>query len=165
MAVGLFSETAFAAAEYPTEWREDTVFTKDYTFTEQMKRPEAFGKRKITIEKNVTVTFEKGIAVNPNHELTIEGNGTIIAKGVDNCAGIGGSWSGCAAGRIIINGCTVIATNGDNRGAAIGGAFYGGGGYIEISAGGKIKGLAKGTCHVYAYAQSGLYKKVKVTVR
>ena len=30
---------------------------------------------------------------------------------------------------------------------------------------GRIKAVAKGTCYVYAYAQNGLFKKVKVTVR
>ena len=108
-AVGLHSASAFAETEYPLTWEEDIVFSEDYTFTE---RPEAFGKRKITIEENVTVTCEKGIAVNPDHELTIEGEGKLIAKGVEHLAGIGGSWYDCAAGRIIINGCEIIATGG-----------------------------------------------------
>ena len=30
---------------------------------------------------------------------------------------------------------------------------------------GKIKGIRKGTCEIYIYAQNGLYKKVKVTVK
>ena len=30
---------------------------------------------------------------------------------------------------------------------------------------GKIKGIRKGTCTIYVYAQNGLYKKVKVTVK
>lgn len=35
----------------------------------------------------------------------------------------------------------------------------------KVSKTGKIKGLKKGTCYVYAYAQNGLFKKVKVSVR
>lgn len=34
-----------------------------------------------------------------------------------------------------------------------------------VSNKGKIKAKAKGTCYVYAYAQNGVYKKVKVTVK
>ena len=30
---------------------------------------------------------------------------------------------------------------------------------------GKIKGIKKGTCCIYAYAQNGVYKKVTVNVR
>lgn len=30
---------------------------------------------------------------------------------------------------------------------------------------GKIKAVKKGTCYVYAYAQNGIYKKIKVTVK
>jgi hypothetical protein len=30
---------------------------------------------------------------------------------------------------------------------------------------GKIKAQSKGTCYVYAYAQNGVYKKIKVTVK
>ena len=29
----------------------------------------------------------------------------------------------------------------------------------------KFKGLKKGTCYVYAYAQNGIYKRIKVTVK
>ena len=34
-----------------------------------------------------------------------------------------------------------------------------------VSSSGKIKGIAKGTCYIYAYAQNGVYKKIKVTVK
>ena len=34
-----------------------------------------------------------------------------------------------------------------------------------VSKGGKIKGVKKGTCYVYAYAHNGVFKKVKVTVK
>ena len=30
---------------------------------------------------------------------------------------------------------------------------------------GKIKAVGKGSCNVYVYAQNGVYKKVKVTVK
>ena len=29
---------------------------------------------------------------------------------------------------------------------------------------GKLKGVRKGSCYIYAYAQNGLYKRIKVTV-
>ena len=35
----------------------------------------------------------------------------------------------------------------------------------KVSAKGKIKAVGKGTCHVYVYAQNGIYKKVTVTVK
>lgn len=35
----------------------------------------------------------------------------------------------------------------------------------KVTAEGKIKGLKKGTCNIYAYAQNGLMKKIKVTVK
>ncbi len=34
-----------------------------------------------------------------------------------------------------------------------------------VDSSGKIKGVAKGTCYIYAYAQNGVYKKIKVTVK
>ncbi len=33
-----------------------------------------------------------------------------------------------------------------------------------VSRRGKIKAISKGTCYVYAYAQNGVYKKIKVTI-
>ena len=34
-----------------------------------------------------------------------------------------------------------------------------------VSSKGVIKGKAKGTCYIYAYAQNGVYKKIKVLVK
>ena len=34
-----------------------------------------------------------------------------------------------------------------------------------VNRSGRIKGVSKGTCHVYAYAHNGVLKKIKVTVR
>ncbi len=34
-----------------------------------------------------------------------------------------------------------------------------------VTSKGKIKGVSKGTCYVYAYAHNGVYKTVKVTVK
>ena len=34
-----------------------------------------------------------------------------------------------------------------------------------VSSKGKIKGVKKGTCYVYAYAHNGVFKKIKVTVK
>ena len=34
-----------------------------------------------------------------------------------------------------------------------------------VSSKGVIKGIKKGTCYVYAYAQNGMAKKIKVTVK
>ena len=38
-------------------------------------------------------------------------------------------------------------------------------GIATISKKGIIKGVSSGTCHIYAYAQSGAYKKITVTVK
>ena len=35
---------------------------------------------------------------------------------------------------------------------------------VTVTSRGKIKGIKKGTCYIYAYAQNGVYKKIKVTV-
>ena len=35
----------------------------------------------------------------------------------------------------------------------------------KITKKGVVKGVGKGTCFVYAYAQNGVYAKVKVTVK
>jgi len=35
----------------------------------------------------------------------------------------------------------------------------------KVTSKGKIKGIRKGTCYIYAYAQNGVYKKLKVTVK
>ena len=35
----------------------------------------------------------------------------------------------------------------------------------EVTKKGVIKGKSKGTCFIYAYAQNGIYKKIKVTVK
>ena len=34
-----------------------------------------------------------------------------------------------------------------------------------VNKSGKIKGKKKGKCDIYIYAQNGLYKKIKVTVK
>jgi len=34
-----------------------------------------------------------------------------------------------------------------------------------VTKSGKIKAMSKGTCYIYAYAQNGVYKKIKVTVK
>ncbi len=36
---------------------------------------------------------------------------------------------------------------------------------VAVSSTGKIKAVSKGTCYIYCYAQNGVYKKVKVTVK
>lgn len=36
---------------------------------------------------------------------------------------------------------------------------------IATVSGGKIKAQKKGTCYIYVYAQSGAFKKIKVTVK
>ena len=34
-----------------------------------------------------------------------------------------------------------------------------------VSKKGQIKGLKRGTCYIYAYAQNGVFAKIKVTVK
>ena len=36
---------------------------------------------------------------------------------------------------------------------------------VTVSKKGVVKAKAKGTCHVYAYAQDGVFKKIKITVK
>ncbi|MDD5823243.1 MAG: hypothetical protein PUD55_02275 [Firmicutes bacterium] len=74
-----------------------------------------------------------GIEVGPGKKLTIEGSGTVNAKGGDNAAGIGGG-DGGSGGNITINGGTVNAEGG-NSAAGIGGGYKGSGGNITINGG------------------------------
>ena len=34
-----------------------------------------------------------------------------------------------------------------------------------VSSSGKVKGIKKGTCYIYVYAQNGVFKKIKITVK
>ena len=34
-----------------------------------------------------------------------------------------------------------------------------------VTSKGKIKGIKKGSCYIYAYAQNGISKRIKVTVK
>ncbi|MDY5022410.1 MAG: Ig-like domain-containing protein, partial [Blautia sp.] len=35
----------------------------------------------------------------------------------------------------------------------------------KVSKSGKIKGISKGTCYIYCFANNGIYKKVRITVK
>ena len=37
--------------------------------------------------------------------------------------------------------------------------------FEECSSKGVIKGKKKGTCYIYAYAQNGVFAKIKVTIK
>ena len=96
---------------------------------------------RITIQGEVTLiidgaqklTAEKGIYVSSGATLTIEGEGKLIAKGAENCAGIGGVENN-DCGTIIINGGNITATGG-SQGAGIGGGYNSASGAITINGG------------------------------
>ena len=79
------------------------------------------GSITLRLEEGCTLTAEKGIGVERGYTLTIEGNGTLDAKGASGHAGIGGNGGTAAySGDIIINGGTITAQGG-NKAAGIGG--------------------------------------------
>ena len=77
--------------------------------------------------------FSAGISVPKDETLTIQGGGTVTAKGSSDGAGIGGK-AEVSCGNIIISGGTVTATRSDG-GAGIGSGKEGSCGNITISGG------------------------------
>ena len=77
--------------------------------------------------------FSAGISVPKDETLTIQGGGTVTAKGSSDGAGIGGK-AEVSCGNIIISGGTVTATSSDG-GAGIGSGKEGSCGNITISGG------------------------------
>ncbi len=75
-----------------------------------------------------------GINVPAGNSITINGNGSLLALGQDNCAGIGGNEELADAGDITINGGTVFAFSAGD-GAGIGGGYKGKAGKITINNG------------------------------
>lgn len=74
-----------------------------------------------------------GVNVTEGNSITIEGNGSLIALGQDNCAGIGGG-SRENAGTITINSGNIFAFSAGD-GAGIGGGYKAGAGTITINGG------------------------------
>lgn len=90
----------------------------------------------LTCEGNATITLEgenildvsngygtSGIYVPSGSKLTIQGSGSLTARGAEGCAGIGAN-SGNACGNIVINSGTVNAYGKGNYGAGIGGTQH-----------------------------------------
>ncbi len=75
-----------------------------------------------------------GINVSAGNSITINGNGSLLALGQDNCAGIGGKEKLADAGDITINGGTVFAFSAGDA-AGIGGGYKGKAGNITINGG------------------------------
>ena len=80
------------------------------------------GNATILLPDGLTLTAPQGISVfgMAGGSLTIEGNGTLIATGLDGNAAIGGN-SGMSTGDITINGGVITATGSPTGGAGIGG--------------------------------------------
>ena len=120
------------------------------------------GNVRLVLDEGKTLTAKRGVEVSEGDALTIEGKGTLQAKGSSNKAGIGGGdgasggnitinggiitstgsggaagiggGDGASGGNITINGGTVTSTGGSN-GAGIGGGYKGSGGIITIKGG------------------------------
>ena len=73
----------------------------------------------LTLPQGSTLTLSSGLNVASGQSLTIEGEGSLVAQGGANEAGIGGG-SGESAGTITINGGTITATGGSGGGIGIG---------------------------------------------
>ncbi len=72
----------------------------------------------LMLDEGKTLTASKGIELSKNNKLTIEGNGSLIANGDGNNAGIGAM----EVGTLIINSGNITATGGDGGSAGIGGS-------------------------------------------
>ena len=72
----------------------------------------------LVLDEGKTLTAAKGIELSKNNKLTIEGNGSLIANGDGNNAGIGAM----EVGTLIINSGNITATGGDGGSAGIGGS-------------------------------------------
>jgi len=81
----------------------------------------------ITLTEGKTVILTHGINVPEGKSLTIDGEGTLEARGGQYQAGIGGN-ANQVAGSVTIKGGTVNATGGAAEGSSGGGAGIGGGG-------------------------------------
>ena len=90
------------------------------------------------LDEGKTLNATKGIEVSEGNKLTIDGLGTLNAKGEKKNAGIGGG-NEILGGTIIIKGGTVSAESSEDFG--IGGGL--GGGTIAIN-GGKVSAIGKG---------------------
>ena len=75
-----------------------------------------------------------GINLPAGNSLTVNGNGSLLSLGQDNCAGIGGNEEQDDAGDITINGGTVFAFSAGDA-AGIGGGYKGKAGKITINGG------------------------------
>ena len=112
----------------------------------------------LILPKDKTLTLSKGLNVESGKELIIEGEGTLIATGVNNAAGIGGLFDE-SAGTITINGGIINATGGKYA-AGIGGGKFGDGGEVTILGGtvtaiGDSENGAVGIGHGYDGTENG----------
>ncbi|MCR5503524.1 MAG: hypothetical protein K6F53_11000, partial [Lachnospiraceae bacterium] len=99
------------------------------------ERIEVSDSATLLLAEGATLTAKKGIRVTSGNALTIDGEGTLIATGSWECAGIGGNDGGVnAAGTIVIKGGHISATGGGSA-AGIGGGSRGSGGSITIEGG------------------------------
>ena len=103
------------------------------------------GKVSITLEGNNTLASGQNCAGlqknNANGSLTIQGTGTLTARGGDGAAGIGGG-NGATGSNITIDGGTVTATGG-NGAAGIGSGYSRGASDIKIN-GGTVTAIGGG---------------------
>ena len=118
-----FSVVKYLPVTTTTETLEGS-FNVPFKVTEDVtvsNRIAVSGDVKLILDAGTTLTANKGIGVEVGNTLTIDGEGTLIATGGSQQAGIGGSTYLGEYGHIIINGGTVQAKGGD-EGAGIGGA-------------------------------------------
>ena len=92
------------------------------------------GTVKLVLLGSNKLSAAKGIIVNSDYSLIIEGTGTLSSSGSEGSAGIGGEY-GKAGGNVTIKGGTIIARGSTAGGAGIGGGQSGDGGTITISGG------------------------------
>lgn len=114
------------------------------------------GDVNLVLNDTCTLTANRGIFVGKDSSLTVyaqsdgEDMGSLIAKGPDNTAGLGGGAAGADAGKITIHGGNITATGGKNAAGLGGGANGNGadvrmyGGFLTATGGADQRAIGKG---------------------
>ena len=134
-------EVVSAKNVYPIHNRaEVSVLSQSwYRVTGDLSRSEltVTGEVNLILCDGAYLTVSGGIRVADGNVLNVfcqqAGTGRLVAKGSENCAGIGGGYQG-AGGTVTINGGLVTA-NGGKDSAGIGGGSAGAGGTVTINGG------------------------------
>ena len=156
--ITLYAQWAIDIATMFNKYYWNEADSKYFTFSEDLNLSDT----RIAVNGNVTLILPKGktlsagfgINVNSGFSLTIDGEGSLEAKGTSAVyAGIGGNSKSDGCGDITINGGNISVVGGLG-GAGIGGAYDGEGGNITIN-GGTVEALG-GSSDFFGFAGAAI---------